>query len=62
LSEFGVAEVVGAFSGRESFERTADASPEAIDGTLFGFSDECFEFGEGLLDGRSQPEAPLSEA
>jgi hypothetical protein len=46
-----VDEVVLAFGGCEGLERIGDSIPEIIDGSGGGFSQERFQFGEGLLDG-----------
>lgn len=36
--------------GREVLEQLADAFPRCLDGSLGGFSQEQFQFGEDLLD------------
>src|SRR4051812_38924931 len=44
-------EVVGAFGGREDVDEAADGGPKALDGAFGGLAQECFQFGEGVLDG-----------
>src|SRR4051812_50109264 len=44
-------EVVGAFGGREDVDEVADGGPKALDGAFGGLAQECFQFGEGVLDG-----------
>src|SRR5689334_9172423 len=43
-------EVVGAFGGREDVDEAPDGGPKALDGSLRGFAQQCFQFGEGVLD------------
>ena len=45
-----VRDVVLAFGLREAIEQFADAFPEALSGPGRGSAEECFEFGEDLLD------------
>lgn len=36
---------------REGWDESANASPSVLDGAFGSFSKQCFELGEGLLDG-----------
>src|SRR3954463_2627761 len=42
--------VVGAFGGCEDVDKAPDGGPKALDGAFGGLAQECFQFGEGLLD------------
>jgi hypothetical protein len=40
-----------AFLGIEEVDEFADGGSKTLDGALGGFAQECFPFGEGVLDG-----------